>query len=257
MATLLTWDPRRLRVLLAKLGAAGALTFMLAVGLQLLLGAALLPAGLLRGTTEGIDADWVRSLSGVDLRVAAISVLGTMMGLSLATIGRKTAAALGVAFGYFAIVENAIRGLRPRLDALAAWRQPHGGHHQPAAELPPRRPLHRERRDPARLLHAGVAGFGRDHLPSARHHLTSHPENRTGAAPQQAGRRRTAPQQPILADRPSLLGRQTARRLSRASRAARISRITPPGSIAVSIGGSCPARSRSNRPVDELSQATP
>jgi ABC-type transport system involved in multi-copper enzyme maturation permease subunit len=114
MATLLTWDPRRLRVLLAKLGAAGALVFTLAVGLQLLLGAALLPAGLFRGTTEGIDADWVRSLSGVGLRVAAISVLGAMLGLSLATIGRNTAAALGVAFGYFAIVENAIRGLRPR-----------------------------------------------------------------------------------------------------------------------------------------------
>ena len=82
--------------------------------LQLLLGTALLPAGLLRGTTEGIDANWVRSLSGVGLRVAAISVLGAMMGLSLATIGRNTAAALGVAFGYLAIVENAIRGLRPR-----------------------------------------------------------------------------------------------------------------------------------------------
>lgn len=113
MATLLTWEPRRLRVLLAKLMAAGALAFTVTVVLQLLLGAALLPAGLLRGTTEGIDADWLRSLSGVGLRVAAVSVLGAMMGLSLATIGRNTAAALGIAFGYFAIVENAIRGLRP------------------------------------------------------------------------------------------------------------------------------------------------
>jgi ABC-2 type transport system permease protein len=114
MATLLTWEPRRVRVLAAKLVAAGGLAFAVAIGLQLLLGAALLPAGLLRGTTEGIDASWLRSLGGVGLRVAAVSVLGAMMGLSIATIGRNTAAALGIAFGYLAIVESTIRGLRPR-----------------------------------------------------------------------------------------------------------------------------------------------
>jgi ABC-type transport system involved in multi-copper enzyme maturation permease subunit len=113
MATLLTWEPRRVRVLVAKLVATGTLVFALAVVLQLLLGIALLPAGLLRGTTDGIDSDWLQSLSGVGLRVAAVSVVGATLGLSIATIGRNTAAALGIAFGYLAIVENAIRGLRP------------------------------------------------------------------------------------------------------------------------------------------------
>jgi ABC-type transport system involved in multi-copper enzyme maturation permease subunit len=113
MATLLTWEPRRVRVMIAKLLAAGMLVFALTVVLQLLLGAALLPAGLLRGTTQAIDAGWVRSLGGVGLRVAAVSVAGATMGLSIAAIGRNTAAALGIAFGYLAIVENAIRGLRP------------------------------------------------------------------------------------------------------------------------------------------------
>ena len=113
MATLLTWEPRRVRVLVAKLVAAGTLVFALTVVLQLLLGAALLPAGLLRGTTDGIDSDWLRSLSGVGLRVAAVSVVGATLGLSIATLGRNTAAALGIAFGYLAVVENAIRGLRP------------------------------------------------------------------------------------------------------------------------------------------------
>ena len=42
MATLLTWEPRRVRVLVAKLVAAGTLVFALTVVLQLLLGAALL-----------------------------------------------------------------------------------------------------------------------------------------------------------------------------------------------------------------------
>lgn len=113
MATLLTWEPRRVRVLLAKLIAAGALACTLTVGLQLLLGVTLLPAGLLRGTTQGIDADWIRSLSGVGLRVAAVSIVGALIGFSIAAISRNTAAALGTAFGYFAIAENAIRGLRP------------------------------------------------------------------------------------------------------------------------------------------------
>jgi hypothetical protein len=84
-----------------------------AIILGWLLGGALLPAGLLRGTTQAIDAGWLRSLGGVGLRVAAVSVVGATMGLSIATIGRNTAAALGIAFGYLAIVENAIRGLRP------------------------------------------------------------------------------------------------------------------------------------------------
>jgi ABC-type transport system involved in multi-copper enzyme maturation permease subunit len=113
MATLLTWEPRRVRVLVVKLVAAGALAFTLAVGLQLLLGVALLPAGLLRGTTEGIDWSWMRSLFGVGVRVAAVSIVGALIGCSIAAISRTTAAALGIAFGYFAIVENAIRGLRP------------------------------------------------------------------------------------------------------------------------------------------------
>jgi len=113
MATLLTWEPRRVRVLVAKLVAAGALAFALAVVLQLLLGVALLPAGLLHGTTEGIDAGWMRSLSGVGLRVAAVSIVGALIGFSIAAISRNTAAALGIALRYFAIVENAIRGLRP------------------------------------------------------------------------------------------------------------------------------------------------
>ena len=40
-------------------------------------------------------------------------MLGALIGFSIATLSRNTAAALRIAFGYFAIVENAIRGLRP------------------------------------------------------------------------------------------------------------------------------------------------
>jgi hypothetical protein len=153
MATLLTWEPRRVRVLLAKLVAAGALACTLAVLLQqLLLGAALLPAGVLRGTTEGIDAGWMRALSGVGLRVAAVSIVGALIGFSIAAISRNTAAALGIAFGDFAIVENAVRGLRPHWTPWLLGDNVAVGDHQPAAELPTGRPLHPGRRDPRCLL---------------------------------------------------------------------------------------------------------
>jgi hypothetical protein len=44
---------------------------------------------------------------------AALGAFAAAVGLAVATIGRNTAAALGAAFVYFAIVERLIRGLRP------------------------------------------------------------------------------------------------------------------------------------------------
>jgi hypothetical protein len=66
-----------------------------------------------RGTTEGADASLVRSLVGLDVRVAALAALGAILGLSLAMVTRNTGAALGIAFVYLAIVEGLIRGFLP------------------------------------------------------------------------------------------------------------------------------------------------
>ena len=51
------------------------------------------------------------------LRIAGASALGAWLGVTLAMIGRNTAAALGVAFGYLAIVESLLRGFIPRSPA--------------------------------------------------------------------------------------------------------------------------------------------
>jgi ABC-type transport system involved in multi-copper enzyme maturation permease subunit len=111
--TLLTWEPRRIRVILAKLAACVALLFALVIALQVLLGGALALAAALRGTTEGTDAAWVRETVGVAVRVAALSSIGAAIGFAIASVARNSAAALGVGFGYIVIVENLIRGLRP------------------------------------------------------------------------------------------------------------------------------------------------
>ena len=43
------------------------------------------------------------------------SAFGASLGVTLAMIGRNTAAALGVAFGYLAIVESLLRGFIPKI----------------------------------------------------------------------------------------------------------------------------------------------
>jgi ABC-2 type transport system permease protein len=114
ITTQLTWEPRRVRVMTAKLAGCLATVFLLAVVLQLMLGAGLALAAALRGTTEGVDAAWVQRTSGIALRVAALAAIGSAIGFAIASFARNTAAALGVGFGYTFVVENLVRGLRPQ-----------------------------------------------------------------------------------------------------------------------------------------------
>lgn len=116
VTTTLTWEPRRSRVIAAKVAAAVLVTFAGALVLQALLAAALLPSALFQGTTEGAGADWLGDLAGVGFRAAALAAISAVLGFGAASIGRNTAAALGVGFAYLAIVENLLGSLKP------AWR---------------------------------------------------------------------------------------------------------------------------------------
>ncbi len=68
ITTLLTWEPRRGRVLIAKVVAAMVVACAFSLMAWLLLSAALLSSAYLHGTTAGTDAAWVRSVGGVILR---------------------------------------------------------------------------------------------------------------------------------------------------------------------------------------------
>jgi ABC-type transport system involved in multi-copper enzyme maturation permease subunit len=116
VATTLTWEPRRSRVIGAKVAAAVLVTFAGALVLQALLAAALVPAALFQGTTAGAGSGWLGELAGVGFRAAALAAVAAVLGFGAASIGRNTAAALGVGFAYLAIVENLLGSLRP------AWR---------------------------------------------------------------------------------------------------------------------------------------
>ncbi|MDP9404544.1 MAG: hypothetical protein M3P85_14775 [Actinomycetota bacterium] len=113
ITTLLTWEPRRVRVFLAKAAAALLVTFVLGIVLQALVGLSVLPAALWRGTTAGADAEWFRAASGAVLRASALGAGAAVLGYAVASIGRNTAAALGVAFAYVSVFEALVRALKP------------------------------------------------------------------------------------------------------------------------------------------------
>jgi ABC-2 type transport system permease protein len=114
ITTLLTWEPRRVRVAAAKLLAAGLLAFLIAFVLLAVFCLALLPAGL-RGSTEGTDAAWFGGLVLGMLRGSLLTAFAAVFGAGVAMLGRNTAAAFGVAFAYIVIGENVVRAWKPKL----------------------------------------------------------------------------------------------------------------------------------------------
>ena len=123
LPALLTWEPRRVRVLLTKLAAV-----LLAVGLVAVLVQAITFAGgwltgSLRGTFERVapypEAPpappnvWELMLhqSGRGILLALITVT---MGFAAAGFFRATAGAVGLGFAYFVLGEFGLRALRPR-----------------------------------------------------------------------------------------------------------------------------------------------
>ena len=109
MTTLLTWEPRRWRVLLSKALAAGAIAAALTFVLQCALAGLLLPGAYKHGSAT-IDASWLQSVGGTLGRGAALAAIAAVIGLALGSIGRNTTFAVGVGFVYLAILEGGLLG---------------------------------------------------------------------------------------------------------------------------------------------------
>ncbi|MEN3314314.1 MAG: hypothetical protein V7605_548 [Acidimicrobiaceae bacterium] len=108
ITTLLTWEPRRVRVMAAKVVAAVIVAWVFSLVAWALLSAALLPAVFVHGTTAGTGAGWLGSTVAVVLRGELMIAVATSVGFAVASIGRNTAAALGVGFAYFLVIENVV-----------------------------------------------------------------------------------------------------------------------------------------------------
>jgi hypothetical protein len=113
MTTLLTWEPRRVRVLAAKAIVTVAAVFVVMVVLLAVFAGALTLVASTRGITDHLGDHFVRSVAGTTMRVAACSSAGALIGLAIAMLARSTAAAVGIGFAYLAVIEGLIRGLRP------------------------------------------------------------------------------------------------------------------------------------------------
>jgi hypothetical protein len=106
--TVLTWEGRRLRMFTARLVALVVAVFAAVAAWQALLAASVVPYTLVKETTDGAGTDWLRSVSGLGLRVAAIGAAAAAFGYALALVGRGTAAALGAGFAYLFVFENVV-----------------------------------------------------------------------------------------------------------------------------------------------------
>lgn len=114
MATLLTWEPRRVRVFVVRLLVIAVAVAALTVALLSLLSLGLALVAATRGSTAGVEGPWLRGVVGTIGRIALVSALTAVLGAAIAGIGRHTAAALGAVFVYLAVVESLLRGLVPR-----------------------------------------------------------------------------------------------------------------------------------------------
>ena len=117
MTTLLTWETRRGRVFVAKAVTAMATMALFALAVLVLVALAMWPALALHGAPLQPDDPTLTSLAGDIARGVALTALASGIGFAIATIGRNTAIALGVGFGYIVILENILGS------SLERWRQ--------------------------------------------------------------------------------------------------------------------------------------
>jgi len=113
LQALLFWEPRRGRVLLAKV--LGLVTVVVAytAAMHAVVWALSMLVVSTRGSTEGLTSGLQQANFLAMLRGLFVASATSLLAFSIAGIARVTSAALGVAFGYFVILENVVRGLRP------------------------------------------------------------------------------------------------------------------------------------------------
>jgi hypothetical protein len=105
MTTTLTWEPRRGRVLLAKVIPALIVLGAAVVVLLAFMALVFIPIGVFRGITTGMTGSSWLHLASLWLRAACVGMFGAALGVGLATLARNTVAALGIGFVFIAILD--------------------------------------------------------------------------------------------------------------------------------------------------------
>ena len=111
LTTLLTWEPRRYRVLAARAAACAAVTACASLVALALLCVALLPAALAHGSGAAPIGSWYVSMAALALRCALLAAAASAIGVSCAAIGRSTPAALAIIAVYLIAAERSAIGI--------------------------------------------------------------------------------------------------------------------------------------------------
>ena len=115
MTTLLTWEPRRIRVILTRTLVVVLVAFAITIALQVIFSAVFWLGASTRGTTaftsSGLWGDAGRTM----LRTSGVATAFAVITLSIAMIGRSTVSSLGALFGYLILFEGVIAGFRPSI----------------------------------------------------------------------------------------------------------------------------------------------
>ena len=112
VSALLTWEPRRTRVLAAKAVAACVYTVALVVVVEVVYTILMLPAAAGDGFGSPASFAWSDYVAS-GARIVVVSVVAAALGFAIATVGRNTGAALGGGMAYLLIAETLIRAWKP------------------------------------------------------------------------------------------------------------------------------------------------
>jgi ABC-2 type transport system permease protein len=117
-ATLLTWEPRRRRVMGVHAAASALVVWCASLAALAVLCLALLPTALVHGTGGSPSGGWYVSLAGLAIRCALLAAAIAVVGVACATITRSTVAAVAAIALYWLAVERTVWGLWP---SVARW----------------------------------------------------------------------------------------------------------------------------------------
>ncbi|GAA2647451.1 ABC transporter permease subunit [Paractinoplanes durhamensis] len=117
MMNLLLWRPRRLQVLSTKLAALLVGATLLTVVVAALWTAAFYGIASARGTTAGMTSGVWQSIGLMELRALALVLTAGALGFGLASLGRHTAMALGVAIGVIVVFQFGVGAVLEIADA--------------------------------------------------------------------------------------------------------------------------------------------
>jgi ABC-2 type transport system permease protein len=109
MANLLLWHPNRLKVWGAKLGAAAVVCAAAVIALLLVAFGLLYLTAAVRGEVGELDSAWWDENLAKLARAGLLSVAMTVLGASLAMLGRHTAISGGIIAGYLIIGDMLVR----------------------------------------------------------------------------------------------------------------------------------------------------